>query len=404
MKNACILILVLMLFSAKFTFAQNNLPYLGQNPPGMTAKRFPPDSLLGNNSWWWHGSPIFTADGLEMFWTEYVRYAPTIEMATLFNMKVENNAWGPVSYPSFGNQNYFENNPLLTAGGDTLYFLSTKPGGLFYMTTRTATGWSQPSPVYIPIPPGCGIGLQFAVNRGGDFYIEVSNPPSAPSDIYISRLVNGNYQMAEKLGPEINSDSLDAFPFVDPDEEYLIFASNRPGGYGGQFDCYICFKNSNLTWTDAVNMGHEINSAGAWFATVTQDKQYLFFNSWKPGDQGYNPYWISAAIIDSLRTLVGLKEPMKSPVGTILHQNSPNPFFDQTLISFELDSPAKISFDILNEMGVPVQTFAPQLYQSGKHSIQFEGTGLNPGVYFYVLKSECGTTMAKKMILSRHND
>jgi hypothetical protein len=45
MKTSCILILLLNLLSGTFVFAQNNLPYLGQDPPGMTAKRFPPDSL-----------------------------------------------------------------------------------------------------------------------------------------------------------------------------------------------------------------------------------------------------------------------------------------------------------------------------------------------------------------------
>lgn len=403
MKTLILLVQLFLLMPAVLIQAQNNSPYLGQDPPGMTAKRFPPDSLLGNSNWWWHGPPIFAADGLEMFWTEYVRYSPSNELATLFNMKVENNNWGAINHPSFGNQNYFENNPVLSVGGDTLYFFSTKPGGPFFKTTRTASGWCAPLPVSVPIPSGSSTGLQFAVNRVGDFYIEVSIPPSAPPDLYVSRLTNGNYQMAEKLGPEINSEYLDAFPFVDPDEDYLIFASNRPGGFGGQFDNYICFKNGDLSWTDAINMGHEINSEGAWFASVTNDKQYLFFNSWKTGDLGYNPYWISAAIIDSLRTIVGLQEPVKSSESTILHQNAPNPFYDQTLIPFELGSPAEISLEILDEVGIPVHFFAQQLYQRGKHSILFDGTNLDPGVYFYILKIGGGVPLAKKMILLGRN-
>lgn len=200
MKKLIILIYLCLFMRVLPVQAQNNLPYLGQDPPGMTTKRFPPDSLLGNSNWWWHGSPVFTPDGLDMFWTEYVRYSPTNELATLFNMKVENNNWGAIHHPSFGNQNYFESNPVLSAGGDTLYFLSTKPGWPYFRTTRTATGWSQPSFVPIPIPPGSSNGLQFVVNRDGDFYIEVSIPPTAPPDLYVSRLINGSYQMAEKHG------------------------------------------------------------------------------------------------------------------------------------------------------------------------------------------------------------
>ena len=403
MKTSCILILLLNLLSGTFVFAQNNLPYLGQDPPGMTAKRFPPDSLLGNSNWWWHGSPIFTPDGLDMFWTEYVRYSPSIELATLFNMKVENNNWGPIHYPSFGNQSYFENNPVLSVGGDTIYYFSTDPVGPFFMATRTATGWSQPSTVYIPIPAGSGIGLQFAVNREGDFYIEVSTPPSAPPDLYVSRLINGNYQTAVKLGPEINSAYLDAFPFVDPDEEYLIFASNRPGGYGGQFDNYICFKNGDHTWTNAINMGHEINSAGAWFASVTHDKQYLFFNSWKPGDQGYNPYWISASIIDSLRTIVGLKEPLKSPVGTILHQNAPNPFHESTFFSFKLAGQTSVTLKVVDIFGNTVATLInDEKMEAGKHTVCFfpEKFNLPSGIYHYSLVTD-NKTITRKMVYAR---
>lgn len=403
MKNACILILLLIVFSGTFLFAQNNLPYLGQDPPGMTAKRFPPDSLLGNSNSWWHGSPIFTSDGLEMFWTEYVRYSPTNELATLFNMKVENNNWGAIHYPTFGNQNYFENNPVLNIGGDTLYFFSTKPGGLFFMTTRTATGWSQTSPVYIPTPSGCGIGLQFAVNRAGDFYIEVSIPPTAEPDIYISRFTNGSYQMAEKLGPEINSNYLDAFPFVDPDEEYLIFASNRPGGFGGQFDNYICFKNPDGTWTDAMNMGHEINGEGAWFATVTIDKQFLFFNSWKPGDQGYNPYWISAAIIDSLRTVVGTREPDRLAETIILEQNEPNPFCGETRIFFRLKKPMVITLQVHNLLGKMIASLITSEWtDAGRHVVSFspEKFNLRSGMYHYSLKAN-NKTITRKMIYAK---
>lgn len=61
----------------------------------------------------------------------------------------------------------------------------------------------------------------------------------------------------------------EAFPFNDPafsnlhpalssDGKALVFASNRPGGFGG-FDLYVCFFR-NGRWTRPVNLGSEINS------------------------------------------------------------------------------------------------------------------------------------------------
>jgi hypothetical protein len=398
------LLLVGCLLAASLSvFSQNNLPYLGQDPPGMTVKRFPPDSLMGNSNWWWHGSPIFTADGLEMFWTEYVRYSPTNEQAELYTMKVENNNWGPTHHPTFGNLNFMENSPVLSVTGDTLYFFSFRPGGPYFMTRRTTSGWTQPSPVDIPIPSGCSHGLQFAVNAHGDFIIELSNPPSAPPDLYVSKLWYGNYQMAEKLGPEVNTDYLEAFPFADPDGEYLIFASNRPGMTGTQFDMYICFRDEDGNWTEAMNMGPEINATGAWFGTVTKDKQYLFFNSWRPGDAGYNPYWISAAIIDSLQVLVGTRETESASSGVILYQNEPNPFRGETLISFKLEKPSDVTLVVHDIFGREVAAVIPrQRMDAGRHAVSFsaEAHGLPAGIYTCSLITK-NRAAIKKMILAR---
>jgi len=403
-KNISIIFL-LSLASLFAGNAQNNQPYLGQAPPGMTAQRFPPDSLLGNSNWWWHGSPVFTPDGLEMFWTEYVRYSPTHEEATLFTMKVENNNWGPSHHPEFGNVDYMENNPVFSAGGDTLYFSSLRPGGPYFRVTRTATGWSQPVSIYIPVPSGTSSGMDFSVNTNGDFFLELYSTTTQDNDIYVARYQYGHYKMATKLGDEINSVAFDGFPFADPDEKYLIFASNRPGGYGGYFDMYISYKNTDETWTTSRNMGYDINCTGAWFASVTLDKQYLFFNTAKPGyDNGYNPYWISAAVIDSLQLLANI-EPYEQTEGqSKLYQNTPNPFRESTQFVFKLDKPSRVSLIITDMLGK--QVAAPiwnQNMSAGEHREIFypEMLNLQSGIFFYSLITE-KRTFTKKMIIAEY--
>ena len=402
MKRCIELAFVMIFFTAAFGMSQNNQPYLGQTPPGLTDRRFPPDSLLGNSLWWWHGSPAFTADGLEMFFTEYVRHSATNENMELFTMKVENNNWGPVHHPAFADTSYMENSPVLSVTGDTLYFFSTRPGGPFFRTVRNGSGWTQPSPVSIPVPAGSSYGLEFAVAGNRDFYIELSNPPSAPSDLYVSRFVNGTYQLAENLGPKVNSAELDAFPFVDPAGEYLILASKRPGGFGGQFDMYICFRDGDSSWTQAMNMGFEINSTGAWFASVSLDKQYLFFNTWKAADQGYNPYWISAAVIDSLHTIVGIADRENSSAGNILQQNEPNPFSDKTSICFSLETPSTVNLFVTDLLGKRVATLIRnEKLSKGIHRISFSPQKYNlpAGIYSYSLLTNDGW-ITKKMICS----
>ena len=401
-RNAFIILIVgfLTILLPLMLPAQNNLPYLGQEPPGMTAKRFPPDSLLAGGNWWWHGSPVFTPDGLEMFWTEYVHYSPTDEHATLFTMKVEDNNWSHIQHPPFGNIDHFENNPVLSVSGDTLFFFSMRPTGVYHMVTRTSSGWSEPVALLVPIPSGFSFGLEIAVNRYGDLYIELSSQTNPEPDIYVSRYQNGTYQMAQNLGEEVNTEYAEWGPFIDPDDQYLIFSSNRPGMIGQQFDLYISFKNADLSWTEPINMGYEVNSTGAFFPYVTLDKQYLFFNTARPGDMGYNAYWISAEIIDSLHTVVGIKEQMK-PTGQLkLLQNSPNPCRAQTTILFELEKPTKISIVIFNQFGCKVVDLVRnENYLTGRHEVLFDVSKLQSGSYTYTLISESGERISQKMLV-----
>ena len=390
----------LILFFSISLWAQNNLPYLGQTPPGLTALRFPPDSLLATNNWMWHGSPVFTYDGLEMFWTELSEPTPTTSKLGIFTMLVENNNWSPIQRPSFADTSYKENNALFIAGDDTLYYYSDRTTSFINQVVRTTTGWGQPQALQIPIPPDHLCGTTFSVTKNRDFYLNLLDQTTNEWNIYLSKFQNGNYQLPQPLGPEINSGYNEICPFIDPDESYLIFASNRPGGYGGQTDLYISFRNEDQTWTDAINMGFEINSTGAFFPFVTLDKQYLFFTTGKPADIGYNPYWISADIIDSLHVLVGIDKAGKSSEQLKLYQNQPNPVRDQTTFFFDLDYSGKISFEIYSLTKGRIQVlFENKFFLKGKHSIVFDASELPAGIYIYKLTSSVGGMVTRKMVV-----
>lgn len=392
--------IVLMTLTSYRASSQNNLPYLGQTPPGLTAKRFPPDSMLAAGNRWWHGSPAFSPDGLEMFWTEYIHYTPTVENAVLFTTKVSNNNWLPVEHPPFADTAYFENNPVMSVTGDTLYFLSLRPQGAFFRVTRIPGGWSQPTALNVPIPTGYYLGLQLAVTRHGDLYFELTPINENQSDLFVSRLVNGVYQTAEKLDDAINSEFTEWGPFVDPNGEYLIFSSNRPGMIGQQYDLYIGFKDGNGSWMPAMNMGYEVNSTGAYFPAVTLDRQYLFFNTARPGDWGYNAYWISAAIIDSLRLCVGVNSGKAARNRSGRSYNQPNPFSETTQITFELNSPTTIVLEVFAATGISVYKAALNgWFEKGKNGITFDASTLDPGVYYYRISPEKGEPLLGAMLV-----
>jgi TolB protein len=277
--------------------------YLGQSTPLSTIRRFPPTNLqmlAVNGVWMWHGSPSFSPDYKEMFFVKYMIVANRPE---IWHTQLVNNQWTIPEPASFGNRNVIENNPVFSQTGDTLFYYSQHPGGGggFYQTVRQPGGaWSEPQ-LYYNVP-NCGWTLSLTKNR--NIYYEVTQTPGN-DDIYRSQWINGSYSLPERLPDQINTLSNESAPFIDPNEEYLIFISKRPGG-SGLHDIYISYRKKDGSWTQSVNLGTWINSDQEdGFPSVSLDGKYLFFNTARNSsqDQGYNPYWVSAAFIDLNRPI-----------------------------------------------------------------------------------------------------
>jgi Tol biopolymer transport system component len=81
-------------------------------------------------------------------------------------------------------------------------------------------------------------------------------------NIYMSRQrVDGSFAPAT-LVDELNTASADFMPNVSRDGLEIVFNSNRPGGAGGQ-DVYTASRAStNDPWSEPVNVGTNVNTAG----------------------------------------------------------------------------------------------------------------------------------------------
>jgi len=123
------------------------------------------------------------------------------------------------------------------------------------------------------------------------------------ADIYFSVPENGTYKNAVKLPYPVNTEYNDCDPLIALDESYLIFHSDRPGGFGDH-DLYITFNKGNNKWTEPQNMGRDINTEGWEMAPgLSPDGKYLFFTRRKSWDtsEPSKIYWVSTKIIDSYK-------------------------------------------------------------------------------------------------------
>jgi len=81
-----------------------------------------------------------------------------------------------------------------------------------------------------------------------------------------------------------------------------------------------------------------------------------------------------------------------------LYENYPNPFNPSTTIKFSLKEYSGVKLTVYDIMGRELKVLVNQSLSPGVHSINFDGSNLSSGIYFYVLSSG-SQNICKKMIL-----
>jgi hypothetical protein len=124
------------------------------------------------------------------------------------------------------------------------------------------------------------------ISRGDDGQIMHARPPGDGHDA------------PTPLGPAVNTEHSDAHPCIAPDGSFLVFDSRRPGAVGGDGDgdFWICFREADGSWTDAVNVGEPVNTPGDELCpALSPDGRYFFYTSRR------DIYWVRAEVLEDLR-------------------------------------------------------------------------------------------------------
>lgn len=257
---------------------------MGQDPPGMVAEPFAP-GIISKEGWEIEG--VF-APGLKAFY--FTTRSSKEKPITVIGFRQQGNIWK--KYIEFKRKGEISFSP---------------DGARMHMAKgykdRKGDGWSERK----------SLGPLFDREDWGIMRLTASSKGTYVFDDYksgdvirISTLQDGKRQAPKKMGPVVNTGKWTAHPFMAPDESYLIWDSEREGGYGDS-DLYISFRQKDGSWGPAINMGDKVNS-DKWdaFASVTSDGKYILFN--RRIDDGSNNdnmnvdiYWVDAKIIETLR-------------------------------------------------------------------------------------------------------
>ena len=190
---------------------------------------------------------------------------------------------GPATFSKDGNQIYFTR-VNYDKGAFTLD--SDKTVTLKIFQSQYENGdWSQPSKTEILNQeniPSCHPTL----SRDGSLMIFASDRPGGygKMDLYISELHKGNWSTPINLGPNINSSGNEWFPNLN-DRDYLFYASDSYT-QGADLDLYMTRLESS-SWLDPIALPSPINSSYDDFGLITDaDAANGYFTTNRPGGLG----------------------------------------------------------------------------------------------------------------------
>ena len=89
---------------------------------------------------------------------------------------------------------------------------------------------------------------------------------------------------------------------------------------------------------------------------------------------------------------------VNTPVKFELAQNYPNPFNPTTKIDFTIPASGNVILTVYNVLGQEITALVNGFMKSGSHTVDFNASNLNSGLYFYKLEAN-GVSLVKKMML-----
>jgi len=178
------------------------------------------------------------------------------------------------------------------------------------------------------------------------------------------------------------------------------FVQCTSGHSGGITGCNTTESPKRSYW-DKQTTGQATSSGSnpSFGKTTAEMKTQATYSEWS-----FNYIWSINANINNgypflIYTPLSIDKLLMSKTSMIL-SNYPNPFNPSTTITYDLQSANCVKVVVYNSKGELVKTLANGIQNAGKHSLTFDGSGLNSGIYICSLEVD-GKSIVQKMILCK---
>lgn len=206
--------------------------------------------------------PALTADGQNLIFSRTVKGNEDFYISRKVNQHWQTAR--PMS--SKINTNLNEGAQSISPDGMYLFFTGcNRPDGMgscdLYVSHKNGKDWDTPFNLGEAVNSSSW-DSQPAISPDGNTLYFVSNRPGGQGGYDIWKTIlgaDGNWSKAENLGPQINTAYNENTPFIHPDGKTLYFSSDGWPGMGNM-DIFYCRMQDTGKWGIPVNIGYPINT------------------------------------------------------------------------------------------------------------------------------------------------
>ncbi len=191
---------------------------------------------------------------------------------TIYESKLIGDTWEePKALDAAINSRYYETHAALSADGNTIAFVSDRPGG----------------------------------HGGLDIYL-------------MKKLPNGDWADVQNIGATINTEFDEDGPYLHPDGKTIYFSSKGHNSMGG-FDVFTSELQDDGSWSTPRNLGYPINTVGEdVFFVPSADGTRAYFSSYREGGEGDQDIYMIDMLDEQKKILVVYKGCIKDLEGEVL--------------------------------------------------------------------------------------
>jgi Secretion system C-terminal sorting domain len=228
--------------------------------------------------------------------------------------------------------------------------------------------------------------------------------------------MHGGGMMSDSLFIQMMEVYHNNIPFSDNENVFAgyeigVFQPNgsnhmwNSGGCGGMMN-FNSNINFNLHFTDQQIDGFNISGdnirAKYWDSQSGDWKEVSNVSvNLNTGTVNFNLATVSNYVILTSSSITSIEDGTENTLENNykLKQNYPNPFNPSTSIAYQLSNSGFVSLRIFDLLGKEVAIIVNEQQSAGNYSVNFDGSSLTSGMYFYELKSGNFVQIRKMMLL-----